>query len=106
MWKRIELISGKEYVLNLCQSGSRFCRVAEKASSENDEALVFRTEVIPIELLEKYEWDTISENYRTVCGRKFYFGAHGEWLVDIEYQAFVEDKEIPWVNEQPEFAPK
>ena len=106
MWKRTVIDPNKEYVLNLCQDGLRFCRVAEKNSEENKECLVFSTEVIPHNLLENYETEIIEENYKTTDGRRFYFGAHGEWMIDVEYEAFTEDKPIPWVNGEPDFAPK
>jgi hypothetical protein len=106
MWKRIEIDKDKRYILDLCQEGRRFCRVSELGSTESQDYLVFSTEVIPNELIEKYEFDEIQSRYKTSDGRSFYFGPHGEWLVDIEYEAFIEDQPIPWVTEEPGFAPK
>ncbi|MCG7994268.1 MAG: hypothetical protein JAZ06_02445 [Candidatus Thiodiazotropha taylori] len=106
MWKQVAIDKSKKYVLNLCQDSKRFCRICELVSTENQDCLVFATEVIPNELIENYGFSEIERNYKTSDGRCFYFGSHGEWLVDVEYEAFANVEPIPWVTEEPGFAPR
>jgi len=114
MWKLTNIETEKSYVILLCQSNEtkrRFCRIAAvEYDSNNEKDVVFKTEVIPNELIEKYQWKEIQEQYRLLNGSKFGFGPHGEWFTEKESKslrahALGEAKVIEWETEEPPCLP-
>ena len=107
MWKRVTIIDGRQYTVQLCQrpDGHRFCAVAEAGTIVDD--MILRTDSIPASVIRDASPKQIA-GLGLLGGGRFFFGPHGEWFTEAEMEALEDDHEIvPWVTHQPpNLAPK
>lgn len=109
MWKCADVDSTKQYQIALCQrpDGHR----SHELQCSGDPALpantVFLTEVAPIDLVMRRDFNGIAQAVKLVTGQSYQVDAHGLWLTNEEVEALDEESEVPWVNGiAAHFAPK
>ena len=110
MWQRREVNPNCAYSVALRQfpDGRRRFSLCEPDSPALS-GEVFRTQIVPTDLLLRRDFISISEQVPLVSGQSFTVDAHGTWLTGEEAIALdsMSFNKVPWLNGlPPDFAPR
>ena len=111
VWNKTDVNEDNRYFLQLCQNGSKRRYVlTQEGQNEIDDAMVFKTNIVPVQLLLKQDLEAISKAVNLSNGKRFFVDAHGIWFTDDEHEALtnrVPFDQVPWLNGYaPKLAPK